>query len=64
KARRAEAVLTGNAPGKELFDRAGELAAEECDPNSDLRATAEYRRELVKVFVRRALAESLERVRQ
>jgi CO/xanthine dehydrogenase FAD-binding subunit len=64
KARQAEAALTGNAPGKELFARAGELAAEECDPNSDLRASAEYRRELVKVFVRRALAKSLERARQ
>jgi CO/xanthine dehydrogenase FAD-binding subunit len=64
KARKAEAALRGNSPDGELFVHAAELAAEECDPNSDLRASAEYRRELVKVFVRRALTESLERARQ
>jgi CO/xanthine dehydrogenase FAD-binding subunit len=64
KARNAEAVLKGNSPDKELFIHAAELAAEQCDPNSDLRASADYRRELVKVFVRRALSMSVERARQ
>jgi CO/xanthine dehydrogenase FAD-binding subunit len=64
KASKAEAALRGNLPDRELFVHAGELAAEECDPNSDFRASAEYRRELVKVFVRRALSKSIERARQ
>jgi CO/xanthine dehydrogenase FAD-binding subunit len=64
KARKAEAALKGNSPSEELFIHAGDLAADESDPNSDLRASAQYRRELIKVFVRRALSKSLKQAEQ
>ena len=64
KPKKAEQALMGNAPSKELFEYVGELATDECDPNSDLRASAQYRRELVKIFVGRALSKSLERAQQ
>jgi carbon-monoxide dehydrogenase medium subunit len=42
---------------------AGEIASKEADPPSDVHASAEYRREMVKVFVRRAAAKALERAK-
>ena len=59
RATRAEESLKGGPPGDGAIMRAAELAASEAAPISDIRASAEYRRELVKVLVRRALAQSL-----
>lgn len=55
----AEAALTGEKPDEKLLRAAGEKAAEEADPDEDLHATAEYRRELVRVLTRRALEKAL-----
>ena len=55
----AEAVLRGAVPTPELVERAAEAAAEEVSPITDLRATAGYRRQLVRVFARRALGSML-----
>jgi len=53
--------------GKQLTDsllvKAGELAAAEAKPISDVRASREYRLELVKVLTRRVLARAAERAR-
>jgi carbon-monoxide dehydrogenase medium subunit len=53
--------------GKRINDQslaeAGEVASVEADPPSDVHASAEYRREMVKVFVRRAAATALERAK-
>ena len=54
----AEALLVGNAPGDELFAEAARVAAAACDPSSDVRGTAEYKRAVVDAFVRRSLANS------
>jgi carbon-monoxide dehydrogenase medium subunit len=43
---------------------AGKIAAEECRPISDFRATAAYRRDLVAVLVKRVLAQACERALQ
>jgi carbon-monoxide dehydrogenase medium subunit len=40
----------------------GEVAATECDPSDDNRGSAEYKREMVKVLVRRAVQEAYERL--
>jgi CO/xanthine dehydrogenase FAD-binding subunit len=39
----------------------GEVAASETDPVDDNRGSAEYKREMVKVLVRRAAQEALQR---
>ncbi|MBW2274342.1 MAG: xanthine dehydrogenase family protein subunit M [Deltaproteobacteria bacterium] len=58
----AEALVNGQAPDAELFERAGEKVGEEIDePMADTHATAEYRRDLARVLTRRGLAEALER---
>jgi CO/xanthine dehydrogenase FAD-binding subunit len=56
----AEAVLTGKSPDDDLFKKAGEAAAEDAKPIDDFRASAEYRREMVKVLTRRALRQAYE----
>jgi CO/xanthine dehydrogenase FAD-binding subunit len=51
-----EAMLIGAKPSAALFDAAGLAAAREARPISDMRGSAEYRREIVAVLTRRALA--------
>ncbi|MBY0336033.1 MAG: xanthine dehydrogenase family protein subunit M [Acetobacteraceae bacterium] len=57
--RAAEERLRGQAPGAALLREAASLAAEGLDPPSDLHASAEYRRRVAPVMVRRALADAL-----
>jgi carbon-monoxide dehydrogenase medium subunit len=60
QASEAEQLLVGEVPGDELFAEAAELAARAASPRSDVRGPAEYKRDVVRVFVRRGLARSLE----
>jgi carbon-monoxide dehydrogenase medium subunit len=55
----AERALDGAAPGGEAFAAAGRAAAEAVEPSSDVHGSAEYRKELTDVLVRRALAEAI-----
>lgn len=55
----AEAMLTGNQPSDELFKEAAEAAAAASNPADDHRGSAEYKRNVVSVFVERGLANSL-----
>lgn len=57
-AREAEQVLVGEEPGEELFAEAAEAAARAASPRSDVRGSADYKRDVVRVFVRRGLARS------
>jgi len=50
-----EAILEGKAPGDSLFEVAGKAAAEAVDPLEDPLTSADYRRDLTAVVVRRAL---------
>ena len=50
-----EALLEGKAPDDGLFDAAGNAAAEAVDPLQDPLTSADYRRDLTAVAVRRAL---------
>jgi carbon-monoxide dehydrogenase medium subunit len=60
----AEQALEGAAPGAEAFGEAGRAAAAAVDPSSDVHGTAQYRRDLTDVLVRRALAEAIHADRQ
>ncbi|MBI1735912.1 MAG: xanthine dehydrogenase family protein subunit M [Candidatus Rokubacteria bacterium] len=63
RARAAERALVNQPAGAVAFGRAGLLAVEACDPISDVRASAAFRRHLVAVLVPRALARAAERAR-
>ena len=52
----AEAALVGQRPNEEVFAEAGELAAAASDPHSDVRGTADWKRQVVRTYTRRALA--------
>ncbi len=55
RVREAETLLEGEIASPELFEEAAMLCAKTCSPISDQRATAEYRREMVKIWAARAL---------
>ena len=61
RAREAEGLLRGRRVVPELIDQAAATAAGETSPITDLRSTAEYRREMARVLVRRVLEKALER---
>lgn len=50
-----EKVLTGQTLSKEVIEKAGETAAGEARPITDVRASAWYRKRMVKVYAERAL---------
>jgi len=55
----AETALNGKAPGDNVFRAAAEAAAKTIDPLEDHQTNAEYRRDLVRAVVRRALEQSV-----
>jgi carbon-monoxide dehydrogenase medium subunit len=55
----AEAALTGASPTPDTFAQAADAAASEVEPLADTRGSAAYKREMVRVHVRRALAQAL-----
>jgi aerobic carbon-monoxide dehydrogenase medium subunit len=59
----AEASLAGAEPTEEAFAEAGRLAAASTNPVSDLRGSAEYKRHVAEVYVRRGLATAVEMAR-
>lgn len=59
----AEASLAGAEPTEAAFAEAGRLAAEASSPVSDVRGSADYKRHVVDVYVRRGLARALETAR-
>lgn len=57
----AEALLQGQRPTEGLFREAGARAAGGLDPDSDIHASAEYRRQVGAVLARRALTQAATR---
>lgn len=55
----SENELNGKEPGKAAFVRAADAAASAIEPMEDIQASAEYRLDLVRVVVRRALEQTL-----
>ncbi len=63
RATRAEAALRGQTLTDQVVEDASRIAAEEARPIDDVRSTAEYRREMVRVLTRRGLSQAMERAR-
>ena len=62
RSRKAEAALKGASVTPDAIRKAAEVAAEESQPrDSELRGSAMYRREMVRVLVRRALEQAVQR---
>ncbi len=57
----AEKIMEGKKPTQRLIEEAASAAAAPSSPASDLRGSAEYKKEMARVFVRRALKTALER---
>jgi carbon-monoxide dehydrogenase medium subunit len=64
RAEEAEKRLIGKTITLPLFDEVGQVASQEADPPADVHGSAEYRREMIKVFVRRAAKKALERAKE
>ena len=65
RANNAEAFLAGKRIGESEIVEAGNLAAEEAKPRQgSARVNPEYRRSMAAVFVRRAIAEAIGRIRE
>lgn len=60
----AENSLVDASPTAAVIAEAGRLAAAAAKPRDDVRASAEYRRHLTDILVRRALAIAIERARE
>jgi carbon-monoxide dehydrogenase medium subunit len=54
RARRAEALITGNSLTAALIAEAGSIASQECSPTSDLRGSEQYKRAVIRTLVKRA----------
>ena len=63
RAPKAEAFLKGKELTDEVLEQAGEIASTECSPISDVRASAEYRTDMVRVYTKRAVLQAAESVR-
>ncbi len=53
--------LQGKTPSRDIFEEAAALAVEESKPISDIRGSAWFRKELIRVLTLRSLAQALER---
>lgn len=58
KASEAEQMLTGSALDEAVIAEAARLAARAAEPRTDIRGSAEYKREIVRVYVTRALRDA------
>jgi CO/xanthine dehydrogenase FAD-binding subunit len=62
---KANEILVGQEPSTEVFKAVAEAAASsEIDPATDLHATADYRRNLIRVLVVRSLTEAFARAKR
>jgi aerobic carbon-monoxide dehydrogenase medium subunit len=59
RALEAEQFLKGHRVTEALLEDVGRTAAEGCKPISDIRGSDEYRRDMVRVFTKRALRKAL-----
>jgi len=64
RAVKAEALLRGKKLSDELLEEAAETAAQEAQPRDTVRGEAWYRRDMIKVLVKRMAMKSIERVVQ
>lgn len=60
RAPKAEEILIGKQLTDDVIVAASEAAMNSCSPISDIRASAEYRKDMVRVFTKRAIKQALE----
>jgi CO/xanthine dehydrogenase FAD-binding subunit len=58
----AEKILINEKPTEKLIERAATLAMQDCRPITDIRGGEEYRKEIVKVLVKRTLVNAVKAV--
>jgi aerobic carbon-monoxide dehydrogenase medium subunit len=63
RASEAERILLGAPPGEDAFRAAGEATSHDLDPDTDVHATADYRRAVAGALTRRALQQAWARLR-
>ena len=63
RALRAEDLVREKEPIPKLLEWAGAAAMQECRPIDDIRGTAAYRKELIRILVQRVLRQAVERAR-
>lgn len=64
RAPKAEEALIGKALTDDVIIKASEEAMNSCSPISDIRASKEYRKDMVRVFTKRAIKQALEQLEQ
>jgi carbon-monoxide dehydrogenase medium subunit len=64
RAKQAEEKLKGKKLTEKLLQEAGEIASNEAEPLSDIVASEEYRRELIKIMVKRMGIEAWSKAKQ
>ncbi|HEY8797547.1 MAG TPA: xanthine dehydrogenase family protein subunit M [Candidatus Dormibacteraeota bacterium] len=64
KAAAAEKALAGHEPTDELIAEAARLASEAAHPKDDIRGTAAYKKDVVRVYVQRGLKTALGRAKE
>ena len=63
RAKKAEGILKGKVIDDSRIVEAARTASSEVDPIHDVRASSEYRREMIEVFVERGIQKALERAK-
>lgn len=63
KAKQTEAFLSGKKFDEATIQQAAELAASESQPMDDIRGSADYKRDMIRVLTTRALATALNRAK-
>jgi carbon-monoxide dehydrogenase medium subunit len=64
KAKQAEKALIGHELKDDVIAEAAKLAAAESEPKDDIRGTAAYKKDMVRVFVQRGLKTALARAQE
>jgi CO/xanthine dehydrogenase FAD-binding subunit len=62
RAKKSEKILEGQRIGRELLQEVSDQAAEESRPISDIRGSAWYRKEIVKILVEQGIAQTFDQI--
>ena len=63
RAKKAESILKRKPFSSDLVREAAKMASEEARPISDIRASAEYRKEMIRILTERALTRAREEIK-
>ena len=63
RAKRAEELVRGQKVDDRIVEKAAQVASEDSQPISDIHASEAYKREMVKVFVKRSVLEAISRAK-